>query len=90
MPESVQGPKNVRFASTRRKTGRPRVQIPPGPPLTELSPLRLSEIINYSLWAAKQGYRRSTIEASVRALKSINRHADLLNPQQTLTYLTKL
>ena len=52
--------------------------------------MRLSEIINYSLWAAKRGYRQSTIESSVRALKSIARHADLLDSQETLNYLAKL
>ena len=90
MPKSTQGPKNVRFACARRKTGRPRVQIPPGPPLTELGTSALGAIVNYSLWAAKTGYRRSTIEASVRALKSISKHVNLLSPQQTLSYLSTL
>jgi integrase len=42
------------------------------------------------LWASKKGYRRSTIEASVRALRSIARQVDLLDSQGTLAYLAKL
>jgi integrase len=42
------------------------------------------------LWASKEGYRRSTIEGSVRALRSIARQVDLLDTQRTLTYLAKL
>jgi integrase len=42
------------------------------------------------LWASKEGYRRSTIEGSVRALRSIAKKADLLDPQRTLDYLAKL
>ena len=67
-----------------------RVQIPPGPPLTEPSPVCVGDIVNYSLWAAKNGCRRSTVEVSVRALRSIARHVNLLDLQRTLAYLAKL
>ena len=42
------------------------------------------------MWASKKGYRHSTIEGSVRALKSIARHVDLLDSQRTLAYLARL
>jgi integrase len=44
-------------------------------------------IISYGLWARKKGYRQSTIEASIRALKSIARHADLRDHEQVREYL---
>jgi len=35
----------------------------------------------------KQGYRDSTVEASVRVLKSVARRANLLNPESVKGYL---
>jgi hypothetical protein len=47
----------------------------------------LGMIISYGLWAKGRRYRRSTVEASARALKSVARHADLRDHYQVREYL---
>jgi integrase len=47
----------------------------------------LSEIREFAFWMQKEGYRNSTIQSSVRALKSLARHANLLSPESVKTYL---
>ena len=38
----------------------------------------------------RQGYRQSTIESQVSALKSITHHANLYDPDDVKNYLTRL
>jgi len=38
------------------------------------------------LWMRKQGYRESTIQSSVQALKAVARRANLLDPESTKAY----
>jgi integrase len=47
----------------------------------------LGMIISYGLWAKRKGCRPSTVEASVRALKSIARHTDLRDHEHVREYL---
>jgi hypothetical protein len=47
----------------------------------------IGEILSFGLWMRKQGYRESTIQPCIRALKAIARRADLLNPEAAKSYL---
>jgi integrase len=47
----------------------------------------LGELLSFGLWMRKEGYRESTIQSSVQALKSIARRANLVDPDSTKTYL---
>ena len=52
-----------------------------------IEPTALSQIISFGLWMRKQGYRRSTVRYCIQALKSIARHANLLQPESAKAYL---
>jgi integrase len=47
----------------------------------------LSEILAYGFWMRREGYRPSTIQAAISALKAIARKANLLNPEAVKTHL---
>jgi integrase len=55
--------------------------------IQQIEPEALSQIINFGLWMRKQGYRHSTIKYCIQALKSIARHANLLQPESAKAYL---
>ena len=45
------------------------------------------EILSFGLWMRKQGYRESTIQPCIRALKAIAKRTNLLNPESVKAYL---
>ncbi len=47
----------------------------------------LGEILSFGLWVRREGYRESTIQPRIRALKAMSRRADLLNPESVKAYL---
>ena len=55
--------------------------------IQQIEPDALSQIINFGLWMRKQGYRHSTVKYCIQALKSIARHANLLQPESAKAYL---
>jgi hypothetical protein len=54
------------------------------PPYSQPS---LGELLSFSLWMRKEGYRESTIQSSIQALKAVVRRANLLDPDSTKSYL---
>ncbi len=47
----------------------------------------LSEIINCGLWMQRSGYRPSTIQSCVSALKAVARRSNLLDPENVKAYV---
>jgi integrase len=60
-----------------------------GPAHHTLSPA-VSDVINHALDMQREGYRPSTIESQVSALKAIAHHANLHNPDDVKEYLARL
>jgi integrase len=58
------------------------VKVPPPAPAPNLS-----EILAFGFWMRKQGYRPSTIQATISTLKAIAKKASLLNPDDVKTHL---
>ena len=58
------------------------VKVPPPAPASNLS-----EILAYGFWMRREGYRPSTIQAAISALKAIAKHANLLHPDAVKTHL---
>jgi integrase len=85
------GPLN---ASPRRGGGRlgSGVQIPAGPPIDtpRTVSVAFSEIATFAFWMAKQGYADTTIRASVKTLKALGKHVNLLEPEIVKGHLTPL
>jgi len=52
------------------------VKVPPPAPASNLS-----EILAFGFWMRKQGYRPSTIQATINTLKAVARKANLLDPE---------
>jgi integrase/recombinase XerD len=49
----------------------------------------LSEILSFALWMRKEGFREATCRSAVEVLKSVDRRADLLDPEAAKNYLAK-
>jgi hypothetical protein len=49
-----------------------------------------SLILSYALHLQREGYREPTIESTVRSLKAIAKHVDLLDPNQVKNYIHSL
>jgi hypothetical protein len=47
----------------------------------------LSEILQFAFWMRKTGYRNSTVQTCVRALKGLARRTNLLDPESVKSYL---
>jgi hypothetical protein len=47
----------------------------------------ISQILQLAFWMRKSGYRNSTTQARVRALKGLARRANLLDPESVKSYL---
>jgi hypothetical protein len=45
------------------------------------------DIISFGLWMRKQGYRESTIQPRIRALKATAKRSNLLDPESVEAYL---
>ncbi len=58
------------------------MKVPPPAPVSNLS-----EILNFGFWMRRQGYRPSTIQASISTLKAIAKKTPLLNPEAVKTHL---
>ena len=55
--------------------------------IQEIEPAALSEILQFAFWMRKSGYRNSTIQTCVRALKALTRRTNLLDPESVKSYL---
>jgi len=65
-----------------------RISHPPHQPYRPpTTPVVLGEILSFGLWMRKQGYKESTIQPRIRALKSLARRANLLDPESVKSYL---
>jgi hypothetical protein len=49
----------------------------------------LSEILQLAFWMRKTGYRNSTTQTCVRALKGLARKTNLLDPESVKSYLAE-
>jgi len=47
----------------------------------------IGEIISFGLWMRKEGYRESTIQPCIRALKAIAKRTDLMDTESAKAYL---
>ena len=55
--------------------------------IQKIEPHVLSEILNFAFWMRKAGYRNSTVQTCVRALKALARRTNLLDPESVKSYL---
>jgi len=49
-----------------------------------------SDIAAHALYLQREGYRTSTIESHVSAMKTLARHSDIYNPDSVKSYLARL
>ncbi len=54
-----------------------------------LSPIIAAKIAEHAYWMKREGYRDSTIRAAVKALRSIGRRCNLLDPNAFKDYVAK-
>jgi len=47
----------------------------------------LSELVSFGLWLQKQGYRNSTVQSNVKALKALAKRTDLLDSESVKEHL---
>jgi hypothetical protein len=47
----------------------------------------LSQIVQFAFWMRKSGYRNSTVQTCVRALKGLARRTNLLDTESVRSYL---
>ena len=55
--------------------------------IQKIEPHVLSEILQLAFWMRKTGYRNSTTQTCVRALKGLARRTNLLEPESVKSYL---
>ena len=55
--------------------------------IREIEPNVLSQILQLAFWMRKTGYRNSTTQTCVRALKGLARRTNLLEPESVKSYL---
>jgi len=55
--------------------------------IQEIEPHVLSEILQPAFWMRKTGYRNSTVQTCVRALKALARRTNLLDTESVKSYL---
>jgi len=55
--------------------------------IQEIEPHVLSQILQLAFWTRKTGYRNSTIQTCVRALKALARRTNLLDTESVKSYL---
>jgi hypothetical protein len=48
-----------------------------------------AKITEHACWMKREGHRNSTIRAAIKALRSVGRRCDLLNPNSFKNYMAR-